>query len=140
MTLVVDANVAVKWFVAQQGSDHARRVLAYPRELIAPTLLVGEATTSIWRHVAPGDIDDAQARAAIIHLPRWFNELVDDRLLAAPAMDLAIELNYAPYDLFYLALSIERNAPFVTADRRLVNRLSATKYRSRTVLLQEWTP
>jgi hypothetical protein len=26
MTLVVDANVAVKWFIQQQGSDDARRV------------------------------------------------------------------------------------------------------------------
>jgi predicted nucleic acid-binding protein len=72
-------------------------------------------------------------------LPRWFNELVDDQRLALAALDLAAELNYAPYDLFYLALSIERRAPLVTADRRFINRLAPTPHKSHVVHLADWT-
>jgi predicted nucleic acid-binding protein len=46
MTLVVDANVAIKWFVQQQGSDDARRVQAYPGPLIAPALLIATQLTT----------------------------------------------------------------------------------------------
>lgn len=139
MTLVVDANVAVKWFVTQPDSDHARRVQAYAGPLIAPAMLISETVSTIWRYLAPGDIGPDQAKAAVASLPRWFTELVDDRQLAGRAMDLAIELGYVPYGFFYLALAIERNAPLVTADRRLINRLSVSPYASRLILLEQWT-
>jgi predicted nucleic acid-binding protein len=45
MTVVVDANVAVKWFIEQHGSDDARRVQAYRGPLIAPSGLISETTT-----------------------------------------------------------------------------------------------
>jgi hypothetical protein len=110
MTLVVDANVAIKWFVQQTGSDHARRVQGYDGPLIAPTMLISESTSGIWKHIAPGEIGEAQARTAVENLPRWFSELVDDRRLAQQAFELAIKLKYPPYDLFYLALAIERRS------------------------------
>jgi hypothetical protein len=56
-------------------------------------MLVSETTNGVWRHVARGDISLSAARLAIVGLPRWFAELVDDRSLAAPALDLAGELN-----------------------------------------------
>ena len=139
MTLVVDANVAVKWFIQQQGSDDARRVQLYRGNLIAPAMLVSETTNALWRHVARGDVPTDHARSAVVGLPRWFNELVDDQSLALAALDLAAELNYAPYDFFYLALSIERRAPLVTADRRLINRLAPTPYKSHVIHLADWT-
>ena len=139
MTVVVDANVAIKWFVQQQGSDDARRVQAYPGPLIAPSLLISETTNGIWRHVANGDVTASSARAAVIGLPKWFHELVEDQALASSALDLAIDLNYAPYDCFYLVLAMRRSAPFVTADKRLINRLSSTRYKAHVVHLADWT-
>src|SRR5438105_3573915 len=139
MTLVIDANVAVKWFIEQQGSDDARRVQSYRGSLIAPAMLVSETTNALWRHVARGDVLPDHARSAVVGLPRWFNGPVDDQRLALRALDLATDLNYAPYDLFYLALSIERRAPLVTADRRFINRLAATPYKPHVVHLSDWT-
>lgn len=139
MTLVVDANVAVKWFIQQQGSDDARRVQIYRGPLIAPALLVSETTNGLWRHVQRGDVPASHVRTAVVGLPGWFSELVEDRLLAPAAIDLATGLNYAPYDCFYLALSLARSAPLVTADKRLINRLAPTQYKSNVVHLQDWT-
>ena len=139
MTLVVDANVAVKWFIQQQGSDHARRVQSYRGALIAPAMLIAETTNGFWRHVVHGDISPSFARTAVIGLPRWFAELVEDQLLAPAALDLAVELNYALYDCIYLALSLARSAPMVTADKRLINRLASTKHKSHVIDLADWT-
>jgi predicted nucleic acid-binding protein len=139
MTLVVDANVAVKWFVQQQGPDHARRVQAYNGPLIAPALLIAETANGLWRHIQRGDVTANQARTAIVGLPKWFSELVEDQSLAPSAMDLSTGLNYSTYDCIYLALSRARSAPLVTADKRLINHLSTTQYKSHVVHLSDWT-
>jgi predicted nucleic acid-binding protein len=139
MTLVIDANVAVKWFIQQQGSDDARRVQAYQGGLIAPAMLIPETTSALWRHVQRGDVPADHARSALVALPRWFNELVVDQSLALPAFDLAVALNFAPYDLFYLALAIDRGSLLVTADKRFINRLASTPYKSHVVHLADWT-
>jgi hypothetical protein len=139
MTLVVDANVAVKWFIQQSGSDHARRVQTHKEPLIAPALLVAETASGLWRHVRRGDVLASQARIALVGLPKWFGELVDDQLLAPRAMDLAVELDYSPYDCIYLALSLARSAPLVTADKRFINRLANSRYSQHVVHLTDWT-
>jgi len=43
MSLVVDASVAIKWFVEEIWSDAARAVLGSGEPLIAPDLVVPEA-------------------------------------------------------------------------------------------------
>jgi predicted nucleic acid-binding protein len=48
-------------------------------------------------------------------------------------------LNYATYDCFYLALAEVRSAPLVTADKRLINRLASTRYRTYVIHLSDWT-
>jgi predicted nucleic acid-binding protein len=106
MILVVDANVAVKWFVQQPGSDHARRVQAHKDPLIAPALLVAETASGLWQHVRRGDVPVSQARVALVGLPKWFDELVEDLSLVSRAIDLAADLNYSPYDCIYLALCL----------------------------------
>ena len=42
MTWVVDASVAVKWFVDEVRSAEARAVLASGRQIIAPDLIIPE--------------------------------------------------------------------------------------------------
>jgi predicted nucleic acid-binding protein len=139
MTIVVDANVAVKWFIDQQGSDDARRVQAYRGPLIAPSFLICETTNGLWRHVMRGDIAAGDAEVATAGLPWWFHELVEDHQLAQLALTLAIELDYAAYDCFYLALSRKRSAPLVTADKRFINRLGSTPYATNVIHLADWT-
>ena len=43
MRLVVDASVAVKWVVAEENSDIARRLLSEGYELFAPRLMAAAA-------------------------------------------------------------------------------------------------
>ena len=48
MTLVIDASVALKWFVEEQGSDKARGLLSREERLIAPELLLAEVFNAAW--------------------------------------------------------------------------------------------
>lgn len=42
MTFVVDASVAVKWFIEDNDSARARQLLAGDEALIAPDLVIAE--------------------------------------------------------------------------------------------------
>ena len=53
--------------------------------------------------------------------------------LAGRALELASRLRHPAYDCFYLALAEARSAHFVTADRRLLDRLVGTPWAERAV-------
>ncbi len=48
---------------------------------------------------------------------------------------MAVDLRHPVYDCFYLALAEAEEAPLVTADRRLLTRLTGTPWEERAVSL-----
>jgi predicted nucleic acid-binding protein len=137
--IVVDANVAVKWVIRQPFRDRARALLAGSQTLIAPGMFVAEVASTVWQYVRSGQIGEEQGRAGLDLIIQQVGLFEDDTELASAALSMGLDLNYAPYDCFYLVLAMRRGAPFVTADRRLVNRLAATKYKPHVVHLADWT-
>lgn len=136
---VVDASVVTKWFVAQVHSDIAERVQASRRPLLAPQLMISEVTDALRKHVRVRDITLSQASTALQSLPNWFSEIVAMQALAGPALAIARRIEHSAHDCFYLALAESRSAQLVTADSRLANRVSGTKYKSQVVHLTDWT-
>ena len=100
MTLVVDANVAVKWYVDQIDRPKAMDVQRYAGGLLAPDILIAECTSAFWMHVRQTDISAEQAGLAIDAMAGCFDELVDTTALARAALDLAIDLTHSPWDCF----------------------------------------
>jgi predicted nucleic acid-binding protein len=137
--IVVDANVAVKWIVKQPLRDRALAVLRRSDILVAPSMFVSEVTSAIWQYVRAGQIGEEQARQGLSAALDQITLLEEDKELAESALAVALDLGYAPYDCFYLVAAIRRDAPLVTADRRFVNRLASTPYKSRVVNLSDWT-
>ena len=76
MRLVVDAGVAVKWLVAEEGSDAADRLLANDDDLYAPRLMASEVANALWRKVRLGEIERGQAGVLMVAVPempvRWW--------------------------------------------------------------------
>jgi predicted nucleic acid-binding protein len=137
--IIVDANVAIKWIIKQPLRDRALAVLTRSDILVAPTLFVSEMTSALWQYVRAGQIASEQARRGLVAALAQVALLEADAELAERALTVALELGYAPYDCLYLVAALRRNAPFVTADKRFVNRLAATSYGSRVVSLSDWT-
>lgn len=75
-----------------------------------------------------GDIALDQARLIAIEVPRVFSQLVPLAPLRARALSIAAELRHLVYDCFYLALAESEDAMLVTADRRLVERLTGSRW------------
>ena len=127
-TLVIDASIAVKWVVEEEGTDEALRLLKRSR-LIAPELLVAECANILWKKVRRDELTNEEALLAARLLQSAEIELSPTRSLMEPATRVAIELDHPAYDCIYLALAAERDCPFVTADQRLLRKLDEDRLR-----------
>jgi predicted nucleic acid-binding protein len=129
MTVVVDASVALKWYVQEEDSERALALLASGERLIAPDLIVAELCNGAWRLIRRGELRPEQLAIIARGIPDAFAALYGSALLAARASAIALEMDHPVYDCFYLALSEAQNAPLVSADGRLIvkatERLSA---------------
>ena len=136
MTFVIDASVALKWFVEEEGSDKAAALLGGQEWLIAPDLVVAEVANAGWKAVRAGTMLPAQHDHAASRLALAFDDLVPLAALVRDAVAISRVLDHPVYDCFYLALAVDRDARLVTADRRLLRRLIGTRWEGTAVNLQ----
>jgi predicted nucleic acid-binding protein len=136
--LIVDASVAVKWFVDESDSAIAARLLKQP--LSAPDLLLPECANVLWKKVVRAELSLDEAEVIALALEAAAIALHPTRAHLAKATRIACELGCPAYDCFYLALAQELQQPLVTADLRLVNRVrtdSARRFAGLVVPLSE---
>ena len=137
MTLVVDASVALKWYVTEPDSGAARAVFAGEEDVIAPELVVAEVCNASWRLLRRSEIDRTQHGRIAREIADMFSRLLPLRPLTPRAAGLAHDLDHPVYDCFYLALSEAQDAPMVTADRKLMAKLAGTSFAPRVLHLSE---
>lgn len=124
--IVVDASVAVKWLVPEQGSDEADRLLSSSRKLFAPELIRVEVAAALTRRFRTGQAPEAEVRE---DCARWPQMLAEGILTLSPveqdyqeAIDLAVRLKHPLQDCLYLALAHRLQATLVTADPKFIQR------------------
>jgi len=120
MTLVVDASVALKWSAPEAGSPEALALFNRGEAILAPDLVISEVANALWKKVGRGEMNAAQAKAALAATARGYSALTPASGLAERALDLAMRFKHPAYDCFFLALAEARDATFVTADTRLL--------------------
>ncbi len=128
MTLVVDASVALKWFVAEPGSVQARALLSDQTALLAPDLVIAEVCNGAWRLARLGVLGAAQCEAIASEIAGLFDRISALGPLAARASVVARVLDHPVYDCFYVALAERDGGRLVTADRRFAERLQGTEW------------
>jgi len=127
LSWVVDASVAVKWVIPEVLSDLADRVRDGAEDVLAPDLLLVEVANALWRKTSAREISAREADGAFDLVRRSGIDLRPAGPLLPRAMDLARRLGHPVYDCVYLALAEREEATLVTADQRLLRRLSARK-------------
>jgi predicted nucleic acid-binding protein len=122
LKFVVDASVAVKWFVPEEHEVAAKRLLSGANELVGPDFLTTEIMNALARKIRRGEIDGADAQAALeAATPRFL--LYPAAPLVPRAWSIAIPYNRNAYDSLCFALALREDCPFVTADRRAYDAL-----------------
>jgi len=134
MSLIVDASVALKWGVEEEGSDRAHALLAQSK-LLAPDLVAAEVANALWKKQRRGELGAGQFAAALAAAMRGYDELTPASDLAFRALELAVGLDQPAYDCFYLALAEARASELITADKRLLVQLQNRKWQGAYRLL-----
>ncbi len=138
MRFVIDASVAVKLLVDEPGSDVARKLAASGQESHAPRLMASEIANALWRKERLGQIERADAGAALALMTDMPVRWGADEFVSADAVRLALALDHPVYDCVYLALAHRIGATVVTADRRFVTAVSSTEHGEAVMTLADY--
>lgn len=124
-SVVVDANIALKWVLVEEDSGTARALLAqWTRAgtfVLAPSLLIYEATNVLYREVRAGKITIETAKSGINLILRTVVLMYSHRPTPnMRAMTLAERFKLsAAYDTQYLALAELEECELWTTDTRM---------------------
>jgi len=116
--IVVDASVAIKWYVPEIHSAPAVRLLEGHFILLAPDLIGAELANAVWKKVRRDEITRAEGAEILAAFDKLQLELSPTRPLLAAAYEAAIALDRTVYDCLYLALAVAQNCALFTADRK----------------------
>ncbi len=116
--VVVDAGVAVKWFVPEIHSVAAARLLEPEIVLCAPDLIGPEFGNILWKKVRRAEITRDDAEEILNAFRALPLEIHHSAVLLAAAFELAVEFDRSVYDSLYLALAVAEECALVTADEK----------------------
>jgi predicted nucleic acid-binding protein len=136
--LVIDANIAAKWYLPETDSETAEMLFADGLEFHAPDFLATEFANIYWKHSVAGrtsaDAWRVASRQLKIAIPYWHS---DDQL-HEKALELAITHKHPIFDCIYLALAIQIEGIVVTADKQFCNQFGRTEHGVRIMALHHF--
>ncbi len=136
MILIVDASVALKWFVPEDLSEAADRLLVGEDDLAGPDFLLLETANALWKKRRLGELSEAEAEAALTDLASGTLALRPSAPLVPRALAMAHELDHPVYDCLYLALAEAEDGTVVTADRSFLKRVAGSRWRERITWIE----
>lgn len=121
-TIVIDASVAVKWFVREANTDGAVHLLEDEETLfVAPDIFRAEVVNALLRQHREGALTDDLPDLALIELEAAMPHLVSSGQLMDRAVAIARRIRHPIYDCLYLALAERWETVLVTADDKFVD-------------------
>ncbi len=130
--VVVDASVAAKWFLPENGEALVDQAVAlldkYDRkeiQFVVPDLFYVEIASAIWKAVRVGRVSRAFGDQALVLLTEREFATVPSLKLLDGAFQIAAEYGRTVYDSLYVALAMQTKSQLITADERLANSLAA---------------
>lgn len=120
---VVDASVAIKWFVPEVHHEAARRLVREGFELLSPELVRSEVGNVVWKKWRRGELSAGEAVAVLRDFGRFPLRIRSSESLMEGAWTVAERFGRSFYDGLYVALAVETESSLVTADLRLYNAL-----------------
>jgi predicted nucleic acid-binding protein len=142
---VVDASVAVKWLVPEDGSDAAAPILRAAREgrirVHVPAIWLSEVASSLLKKTRrpPPDRIDVPIAARMLDSFRSLGVRVHaHETIVMGAFGLAARSGLSLYDALYAALAVAGGFRLVTADCRLLDEAPRLGLGGRIVGLSDW--
>jgi len=136
--IVIDANVVVKWFIEENGSDKARilrdKFIDGEIELIVPSLLYFEVLNALKYSQL---FDDGELSEAGESLEKYGFKIITIKNETREHMiKVAVDHDMSIYDASYIGLSMVLDVFFCTADEKIIKKLP-TKLKNRVKMLNQ---
>jgi predicted nucleic acid-binding protein len=136
---VVDASVVIKWHIDEDDSDAAQVVRHSAASFAVPDLLFLETASVVWKNVRRGFMSSERALEIVESIADGPFEVHSNQALARDAVRIGLARDITPYDASYIALAISIRADYVTADRKLFNKLQGSPFGRHVILLSDDT-
>ncbi len=139
--IVVDSSVVIKWFIPQDYSSEANKILNLYQQsqviLLAPDLIYAEIGNIIWKMGRFQGLESVDAQAILDLFEQIQFNIITSKQLLESAYRFATNYQRSVYDSLYVVLSIRENCKFVTADSKLYN--AVCKQVKNIKLVQNWS-
>ena len=130
--VVLDASVAVKWYLPRAGERLVEEALELldrhvkqQIRFIVPDFFWAEFGNVLWKALRVGRLPERSVRSAIDDARRLGISATPTEAVLDHALSIAIANGRTVYDSLYVALAMDLNTEMITADERLVNALGA---------------
>lgn len=127
-TFVIDASIAAKWYLEEEHTEAALRLLEPGHRLHAPDFMLLEIDNVLCKRIRRGTIIPGKAdriRATLRSYPILYTGIAS---LQERAYMIAKQTRRGVYDCLYVALAVRLGEQLVTADRRLFDGLVGTPF------------
>lgn len=122
MIQVLDTSVVAKWFLEEEGSEEAERLLRAIGDgsgrIAVPSSFFYELAHVLWGQRRTG-MTERNAAAIWNDLMRLPFSVTDWEELFPQALSFAYRFDISPYDALFVVLATELGCELITADRRL---------------------
>ena len=128
MRYVIDASVAVKWYIPEIYEQEATRLLNGRHQLHVPELILPEIGSIVWKNVRRGCLtsDEGKDIVAAVGRKRW--TIHPHKQSFRSAFSGAEATGQTVYDWTYLALAMSLTCELVTADEKFYKALETTSF------------
>ena len=113
-TYVVDASVAVKWYLPEIHSPQAANLLNPDNILWAPELIFAELGNVCWKRVQRKELDPHRANMIVQDFLTSPLRIQGHAVVLEHAWHIAVEYGRSVYDSLCLALADQIEAPALT--------------------------
>lgn len=134
---VIDASVAFKWFVWEEDSDQALKLLDQLEFFYVPDLFPLEINSILTKKVRKRELDIGEAMIKRETYKKLPYRLIEYDEIEEFAFRLATEFSITLFDAMYLATTVDYEAILYTADKKLFNGLANTPFSEYVQLIGE---
>jgi predicted nucleic acid-binding protein len=134
---IVDACLAIKWFLPEDGSENARRFLSELDNFVVPDLFLIEVDNIVSKKVRRRDLDITGAEEIFSVIRNLPFITVPYEKLSKEVFFISTRFPVTQYDACYLALAVEYQGLFYTADKRFLRGVANTAYSEYVIGLDE---
>lgn len=137
MVYVIDASVAIKWYLPEEHSVHAVRLALLDIQLHCPDLMFAETGNILWKYVLRSECSHGKAVAIFRELKALSLKVWATPQIAEEALEIACRTKRTFYDSIYIALAVKNNCQMVTADLKLYDALKETPLKKHILWIED---